>query len=379
MTKNIMKLSTFNGFRLVALFGLLLVQCIPAWASGPEQEFTKAINREFATNANGMTALYNKYGTVNVKSWNNNTVKIDINIVVNASNQRDADKMFDRIQVNFTNTFGYVKAETMINEEKGGWWPNGNCQDFKINYEVWMPAGNQLDLKNRYGNSIVGELNGKLTAEIKYGDLRTDALANDADLNIGYGKATLAKVGNLSGQVSYGGLSITEARDVQLDSKYSEVKVERAATLRITSKYDNFALGTIGDLRLQTKYADVRLQSGRLAYITAQYTDIKIAALSETADADLTYGSLQVAALAKGFSGVNVVGKYTDVEISMERGTASRFDVMGDYANLHLLSGAVVRNHAKSGNHESKEGYIGDANARGLVKARLNYGDLRVK
>ena len=326
-----------------------------------------------------MTALYNKYGTVNVKSWNNNSVKIDINIVVNANNQRDADKTFDRIQVNFTNTFGYVKAETMIGEEKGGWWPNGNAQDFKINYEVWMPTGNQLDLKNRYGNSIVGNLNGKLTAEIKYGDLRTDVLGNDADLNIGYGKATLAKVGNLSGQVSYGGLFITEARDVQLDSKYSEVKVDRGGTLRITSKYDNFTLGNIDDLRLQTKYADVRLQSGRLAYVTAQYTDIKIGALSETADADLTYGSLQVAELGKGFSGVNVVGKYTDVEISMERGTSSRFDVVGDYADLHLTSSAVVRNHEKSGNHESKEGYIGDANARGLVKARLNYGDLRVK
>ncbi len=373
-----MKLSTFNRFCLLALFGLLLAQCVPVWAGGPRQEFSKSINREFTTNANGMTALYNKYGAVNVKSWTNNSVKININIVVNANNQRDADKMFDRIQVNFTNTFGYVKAETMISEDNG-WWPKGNCQDFKINYEVWMPVGNQLDLKNRYGNANVGDLNGKLTAEIKYGDLRTDVINNDADLNIAYGKASITKAANISGQVSYGALYVTDASQVQLDSKYSEVKVDRANTLRITSRYDNFTLGTVDDLRLQTKYADVRLQSGRLAYVTAQYTDVKIGALSEIADADLTYGSLQVAALSKGFSGVNVVGKYTDVEISMERGTASRFDVVGDYADLHLLSGMIVRTHQKSGSHESKEGYIGDANARGLVKARLNYGDLRVK
>ena len=374
-----MKASKFNRFRCLALFGLLLVWGMPAWAEGPRQEFIKTLNREFTTNANGMTALYNKYGTVNVKSWNKNSVKIDISIIVNANNQRDADRMFDRIQVNFTNTFGYVKAETMISEDKNGWWPNGNCQDFKINYEVWMPIGNQLDLKNRYGNSVVGDLNGKLTAEIKYGDLRTEVISNDADLNIGYGKATLTRVANLTGQVSYGGLIITEARDVQLDSKYSEVKVERANTLRITSKYDDFTLGTVDDLRLQTKYANVRLQAARLAYVTAQYTDVKIGALSEVADADLTYGSLQVAMLNKGFTGVNVVGKYTDVEISMERGTASRFDVVGNYADLHMLAGMVVRTHQKSDNHESKEGYIGDANARGLVKARLNYGDLRVK
>lgn len=376
---NTMNLSAFNCFRLLALFALLLTQGFPARADAPRQEFSKTINREFGTSATGMTALYNKYGTVNVKSWNNTSVKIDITILVNANNQRDADKMFDRIQVNFTNTFGYVKAETMIGEDNNSWWPKGNCQDFKINYEVWLPIGNQLDLKNRYGNSIVGDLNGKLTAEIKYGDLRTDVIGNDADINIAYGKATLARVNNLVGQVSYGGLFVTEAKELQLDSRYSEVKVDRANTLRITSKYDNFTLGNVDDLRLQTKYADVRLQTARLAYVTAQYTDVKIGALSEVADADLTYGSLQVAELGKGFTGVNVVGKYTDVVISMERGTASRFDVMGDYANLNMVSGMVLRTHEKSGNHESKEGYIGDANARGLVKARLNYGDLRVK
>ncbi len=373
-----MTLKASNRFFLLSLLGWLLVQSVPAWAERPLQEFTKTINREFTTNANGMTALYDKYGTVNVKTWTNNSVKIDINIVVNANNQHDADQMFDRIQVNFTNTFGYVKAETMIGEEKSNWWPKGgNGQDFKVNYDVWMPIGNQLDLKNRYGNSIVADLNGKLTAEIKYGDLRTEAIGNDADLNIGYGKAYMTKVNNLTGQVSYGGISVAEANEVQLDSKYSEVKVDKAATLRITSKYDDFNFGTVDDLRLQTKYANVRLESARLTYVTAQYTDVKINNLVEIADADLTYGSLKIANLGKNFTSVNVLGKYTDVQLTMEKGTAARFDVQTDYAEAHLPVNIIMRSRAKSGNHESLEG--GDANARGLVKVRLSYGSLLVK
>lgn len=374
-----MKLKASNRFHLLALLGWLLVQQVPLWAAAPGQEFTKTINREFTTNANGMTALYSKYGTVNVKTWTSNSVKIEVNIVVNANNQRDADQMFERIQVNFTNTFGYVKAETMIAEDKNAWWPKGNCQDFKVNYDVWMPVGNQLDLKHRYGNSMVATLNGKLTAEIKYGDLRTEAIGNDADLNIGYGKAYLAKVGNLTGQVSYGGIEVTEAREVQLDSKYSEVKVERATTLRITSKYDDFNFGTVDDLRLQTKYANVRLQSARLTYVTAQYTDVKINTISEIADADLTYGSLQIVNLGKSFTGVNVLGKYTEVQVIMEKGTAARFDVQGENAHMSLPIGTVMQAHTKSGHHELREGHVVDANARGLVKMRLNYGGVRVK
>lgn len=381
MTINIMSVKAFNRLPLLALLGWLLVQSVPVWAEGPCQEFTKTINREFSTNANGTTALYDKYGTVNVKTWNNNSVKIDINIIVNANNQRDANRIFDRIQVNFTNTFGYVKAETMINEDRT-WWPQGmgnSGQDFKINYDVWMPVGNQLDLKNRYGNSIVATLNGKLTAEIKYGDLRTEAISNDADLNIGYGKAYLTKVGNLTGQVSYGGINVAEAREVQLESKYSEVQVEKATTLRITSKYDDFNFGTVDDLRLQTKYANVRLQSARMTYVTAQYTDVKINTLGELADADLTYGSFQIGSLGKNFTSVNVLGKYTDVQINLEKSTAARFDVQTDYTDIKLPVGTVTRNHVKSGNHEALEAYLGDANARGFVKVRLSYGELRVR
>lgn len=372
-----MTVKASNRFPLLVLFGWLLVQSVPVWAERPYQEFTKTLHREFATNANGMTALYDKYGTVNVKTWNNNSVKIDINIIVNANNQREADRMFERIQVNFTNTFGYVKAETMIGEDKGGWWPQG--QDFKVNYDVWMPIGNQLDLKNRYGNSIVAALNGKLTAEIKYGDLRTEAIGNDADLNIGYGKAYLTKVGNLNGQVSYGGITVTEALEVQLDSKYSEVKVEKATTLRITSKYDDFTLGTVDDLRLQTKYANVRLQSARLTYVTAQYTDVKINNLTEIVDADLSYGRLQIVHLAKGFTSLNVLGKHTAVEVNLEKGSAARFDVQTDYAEMKLPAGMVVQAHHKTGNHEALEGYLVDANARSLLKVRLSYGNLQVK
>ena len=111
--------------RAAILLCLFLGQTFAAWANGPMQEFTKTINREFGTSADGITALYNKYGNVNVKTWQNNSVKIDVTIVVNAKSQREADESFKNINVNFINTWGYVKAETMIAEglnNGGGWW-----------------------------------------------------------------------------------------------------------------------------------------------------------------------------------------------------------------------------------------------------------------
>lgn len=383
MKRKLFELPALQRWRTVLLLALLLAGTTTARAldDRPQREFSRTINREFGTTANGLTALYNQYGKVNVNTWANNSVKIDITIVVNANDQRSADRTFDRINVNFTSTPDYVKAETIIDRGDGWWAPDlGNsCQDFKINYEIWVPIGNSLDLKNKYGNSYVGNLNGKLMAEIKYGDLRTEALGSDADLNIGYGKASITKVLNVNGQISYGGLTIGQARDIQLDTKYSELKFDVAGAVRITSRYDDLALGTIEDLRLQTKYADVRVLSARSAFVTAQYTDLSVQSLTTQVDVDLTYGGLKIEALGRNFQAVNVTGKYTDTQIKVERGASFRFDAEGQNADLSGPTGAKVTRQQDSGGKTSMQGYVGDANAKGLVKARLNYGDFVLK
>ncbi len=374
-------MSNIKGAILCCLF---LGQTLAVLANGPVQEFTKTINREFSTSADGTTALYNKYGSVNVKTWDKNSVKIDVTIVVNAKSQREADVTFQNINVNFISTWGYAKAETMIaegmNYGNDNWWPKKTCSDdFKINYEVWMPVTNQLDLKNKFGNAWVAALKGKLIAEIKYGDLRAEAISNDVDLNIGYGKAWFARMNNLSGQACYAELNITEARDIQLDTRYSETRVDKANNLRITSKYDDFDFGNIEELRLQTKYANLRSNNIRTAFITAQYSDMDFITVREGVDADMFHGTLGINALSRNFTNVNVVGKYAGVTVAVERGAVYRFDAEVDFADAHVPNAATVKNRSDSGDRETVKGYLGTESAKGLVKARLTYGDFVIK
>lgn len=374
-----MKLRIFNTrtpfIQRIVVWLVILALSPGAFANGPNQEFSRTINRDFSTTTNGMTAIYNKFGAVNVKTWNKNVVKIDIVILVNAKDQREAEKTFNRVKVNFTNTAGYVKAETMI-QEKSAWWIEDNtCQDFKVNYDVWMPNNNQLDLKNKCGNSYVATISGKLTAEIKYGDLRTETIANDADLHISYGKVYISRVNNLYGQVENGKLNVSDVRSIQFDSKNSEVRVDRAIKVRLISQNDDLVFGNLEDLRLQTKYSDLKLQKAHAAYFTTQYTDVRIANVGKAVDADMTYGSLKIESLGRNFAGVNVIGKYTDVAIAAERGAVFRFDAEGNSTPLQTPSGAVIRHRNDEGSREQVQGFVGDANARGVVKARLVFGD----
>lgn len=378
MSHRIHSTARISYFSVHSLLVVSLLMCFSVTLSafGPQGEFIKKINREFGTNATGMTALYNKYGQVNVKTWANNSVKIDITITINAGTQREADAMFEKIQVNFTNTIGYIKAETMIGQSD--WW-NPKCDNFKIDYEVSMPSGNQLDLKNRYGNAFVVDLNGKLMAEIKYGDIRAENLQADADLYLSYGKAFISKVQNLYGQISYGELRLTEAKDLQMDTKYSDLNIDRARAVRITSKYDDFDLGTIDDLRLQTKYADIKTQSTRAAYITAQYSDVKIGTVTEILDADQSYGSLRVETLGRNVQDVNLNGKYTDYKITLEKGAPCRFEIEYHHSDVKIPTSANIRTEKEDNNSKYIKGSISDSNAKCLIKAKLQYGGFVLK
>lgn len=348
------------------------------------REFTKNLSREFDQLPNGTTALYNKYGKVDVKTWNQNRVKIDVTFIVVADNQADADKQFSRLNVNFSNATGYVKAETVIEEgSKGGSWLGSfisfasSCQDFKINYDVYLPIANQVDLKNKYGDSFLAALEGKLTAEIKYGDLRSEGLKNDVSLNLGYGKANFANAVNVSGSISYGEVMVGECRDISLDSKYSEMNFERANDLDLRSQYDDMNIGAVNKLNLKTNYSDIKTKSAHHMTVDAGYSDVKIGWLGSSGEFDMTYGNLQIENLDKGFQQLDLEGSYTDFIVVLPKGTGFRLDAEGQYSDIKYPISLNVNRFEESGSHKTVSGSQGDGKA--TIKARLRYGGIYLK
>jgi hypothetical protein len=353
----------------------------PAWAEKPEQEFSKKINREFSISPTGTTALYNKYGNVRVNTWANRSVKMEITIVVNATDQRAAERVFERIQVNFLHTADYVKAETVFEPEyRTGVTVFGfKVADFKINYDVWLPADNQLDLKNRYGDAHVSNLKGKLLAEIRYGNLRGENLSGDADLSINYGKASLNQARHLTGYISYSDLLAERADEVNLDTRYSDIRLSQATQVRLTSKYDKLNFGEVETLRLQTRYTDLRGRQIGSLFLTAQYTDARIERVVEVLDADLNYGALNIRALGRQFSEARVQAKYTDVKIAVEPGAAFRLDAEGKHTDVRTLNLSRSMLKETMGGQVKVSGFSGDANAPRIITARLQYGDFELK
>ena len=199
------------------------------------QDFTRLYDKNFAVNKNTIVVLSNKYGAIDVHTNNGSKVIVKVKVTVNATSQAQADKVFERINIIFNDGPEFVKTETTVeNQPKptvifAGTAPTTNC-DFRIDYDVTMPAGNRLDLTNRHGNTTIAALKTSVKIDQKYGDVRLDG-ATSATLVLAYGGGQLSELNTLYGTVSYGKLTSPNIRNAYLKTIYSQLRFDQIGAM----------------------------------------------------------------------------------------------------------------------------------------------------
>ncbi len=342
------------------------------------QEFTKTVKKEFPINATGTVDLSNKYGKVDVHTWERDRVKIDVTIVVDARSESTAQEVFNRIQIDFSNDDSFVKAETSIETNKS-WWGGSTKTEFQVNYNVYMPASCNLVLSNKYGDSNVEAITGKANVIVKYGNFQLDGVGGDLNVSLGYGNGTVVKARNVAADVSYSKLNLNDVQDVNFETKYSKLNIEKGASVNAASKYDHFNLAKINRFNCESRYGNVEIGDAQTVVAVSRYTDYKVNRLSESGDFNLEYGGLRVDDLAKGFSGVVLNGKYSDFKIFVEPGASYVLDGTTNYSMIGYPTEMNVTFEKDKGTSHEVKGHVGTTGARSTIKANLNYGGLKVR
>jgi len=343
-----------------------------------KREYTKTINKEYAISPNGTTAITNKYGKVDIKTWDRNRVKVSVNIVVNAASETSAQEVFDRIAIDFLNSDDYVKAKTSIEPRKSRWfsWANNNKSDYRINYSVYVPGTNNLQLEHKYGDLYVAAVTGKVDMDVKYVNFKLEGLGDDSRVAFAYGKGAINSARDLRMSVGYGKLSMEEAMDLDIESKYSEISVGKAADVSCSSKYDSYNLGTVRDFRNNGKYDNINIEQADNVEVAGKYTQVTVGTVNQNVDLDMEYGGANFG-LSNSFSECRLNGRYTDFAVTVARGSEFELDAATTYAGLRYPKGLdIVYEKEQSNSHEVR-GSLGNGSSE--IVARLNYGSLKVR
>ncbi|MEM0991602.1 MAG: hypothetical protein AAF847_08710 [Bacteroidota bacterium] len=356
------------------VIGLAILQ-LTAFAG---DDLSKTITREFNIAANGTTELSNKYGKMDINVWDRNQVKITVTVKVSANNERKAQDALDGIDVDFSNSSDYVSAETEFDFK--GW--NNNNVNYKVAYEVYMPATNQLKASMKYGNLRLGKLQGRGEIEVKYGNFYIESLGDNSSIELAYSNSdcTILAAQNLECDVSYSRMHIYEAKDIELDSKYCQgMEIESCRNLEIDSGYDRYTIGKANRLELDTEYSNFTLVEVEDATIEADYTNVKIEQLKNSLDIELSYNNCVIEKVMKGFSLVKVDGSHANFKLGVEAGSSYRLQAEGKYSNVRFDDeGMTIRRDIQKSNAFEIEGAKGAANARSRIVAELSYGGLKI-
>lgn len=349
---------------------------------GTKHKYTKTIKKEFPINASGTTSLQNKYGNIEVKTWDRNRVKISIIINVEAIGESYAQEAFDRIHIDFANDQNLVKAATRIEAQKNTWWSSRTDEktEFSINYMVTIPQSGSLKLVNKYGDAFVETISGSAELNVHYGNFHIEGVRKDLAINMGYAEGTVVKANDIIAEVSNckKKLRIKEANDVILTSNNSRISIEKGQTIKADSRHDFYTLGNIKKLKFQGRYADVEVASVDDVYASnSRYSDFYIGVLNNSTSLELLdFCGVTIDKISKGFSDVYLQGKHTDFKLTMDSYANFKLDAEAKSAGVTYPKNFKVQSEKDTGISHVVIGQKGSSG--GLIQAKFEYGGLRI-
>jgi hypothetical protein len=367
-----MKIPNFKTFTL-------LIAAL-AWLPLSAQTFTKEYQKEFSIRQGGDVTLSNRYGKLDIKTWNQDRVEVNVVVTIETRNENTADRFFERIDVEFSEGANSCSAETKI-ESRNDWrfWENRGDNKYRIDYEVSIPATVNLNVANRYGDTYVPSIQGDLDLEIRYGGLNVQDIGGDVDIELRYGKGTCSinEARSLSGEVRYSKLKVERTGDVNLAAAYADVMINEGGSVEMSTSYSDLQLGSIRSLDYDGRYDDFRIGRADVVRVETRYSDIVIDELMSEGDFETRYGDVKVMEVGGQFSGISADGDYTDYLFDMD-GSNFRIDVSSKYTNIRYPSGLTVEDAVEKSSDHDLRGYVGSKTS-GLIRANLSYGSLKIQ
>ena len=244
----------------------------------------KTYSKSYTVDAGTRLDINNRYGKVTVNTWSKNEFKVDVQIQVTADKANDTKKFIDRISINDSKQGQTVSFKTNIDSQSDLFGSKTSSRKIEINYVIYMPAQNALNITNKYGNVELPDLDGKLVINCAYGDLQAKSLTNPGNqIKVSYGDARIASLKATDLDISYGSLVLGSVDKLNADVKYSSAKIGRISTSGIL----NVKYGT----GVQISNLDENMKN---LLVNSKYSNIKLGLDDdEDADFDVTvhYGS----------------------------------------------------------------------------------------
>ncbi|WP_299436888.1 hypothetical protein [uncultured Aquimarina sp.] len=330
----------------------------------------KSLNKEFSVDSDALLKIRNDYGNLDITSWDQNRIVMEINIKVNGNDEEKVIKKLESIDVVFEASSQLVSAKTTFDKDGKSWWSKfsdgwgGNNLKMEIKYTVKVPATNSVDLNNDYGSITLDKIKGSAKINCDYGQIIIgELLGNENYVNIDYTNNS----------------TIRYMKNGKINADYSDFTLEKGGEIMLNADYTKSKIKSVKGLNYNCDYGSLKVDNVGFFKGNGDYLDTDIGNVSNSVSINSDYGSINIKNLESTTKNVTIRTDYTGVSIGYDSNLNFDFDIKTSYGGITLSDDINVMKKNKQNSSKDYQGYHGQKNSGNLINISTSYGSVKLR
>lgn len=325
----------------------------------------KTIKREYGVNADALLMVQNSYGNLNITSWSENRIMIEVHIKANGNDEEGVQERLEEINVEFENNASKVSAKTQFGERNNNWnwgWGKRKNVSVQVNYTIKLPVKNNVNLSNDYGNIYLDRIDG------------------NAKISCDYGKIDIGELRGDNNQIHFDYTSRSTfdyIKSAEILADYSVFAIEKAGDLTIKADYTNGIIEEMNNLTYSSDYGSIEVNNVNNVDGNGDYIGVKLGNVHGNVSITNDYGSLKIDRLAADAGNVEIRTAYTGVKIGYDPKYNFDFEISTEYAGVGGKDDFQINMSKEQSTEKYYRGYYGKPNSGNRVSVTCEYGSIK--
>ena len=324
----------------------------------------KTIKKEYNVSPDALLKVHNSYGNLNITSWNENRVLIEVHIKANGNDEERVQKRLDEIDVDFESSSSMVSARTMFGDRNNSWnwsWGKRKNVNVQVNYTIKLPVKNSVNLNNDYGNIYLDRIDGHAKISCDYGKMDIGELrGRNNELRFDYtSRSTFDYINSAEIVADYSGFTIGKAGDLNIKADYTNGVVEE-----------------MGNLTYSSDYGSIEAKNVKNVDGNGDYISVKLGTVHGNVSVTSDYGSLKIDRLAADAGDVEIRTDYTGIKIGYDPQYYFDFEITTEYAGVSGKDDFEINISKEKSTEKYYSGYYGKPNSGNRVSIISDYGGI---
>ncbi len=332
----------------------------------PNGRYTKekTIKKEYNVNSDALFKVNNSYGNLNITSWNEDRIVIEVHIKTNGNDEERVQERLNEIDVDFENSPSMVSARTQFGDRSNSWgwsWGKRKKVSVQVNYTIKLPVKNSVSLNNDYGSIILDRIDGHAKISCDYGKLEIGELrGRNNELKFDYTSRS----------------TFDYINSAEIVADYSGFTIEKAGNLIVKADYTNAVVKEMENLEYSSDYGSIEVNNVKNVTGNGDYIGVKLGNVHGNVSINGDYGSLKIDRLAPDAGNVEIRTDYTGIKIGYDPGYHFDFEISTEYAGVSGKEDFEINISKEKSTEKYYSGYYGKANSGNRVSITSDYGGI---